>query len=72
VKSSEAGEPLAVFAGIGWLEVRLLRRPWRVDQLWWRTRPIDRLYFLVATQDGPPLTLFHDLISGDWFEQQYQ
>jgi len=52
--------------------VTLLRRPWRIDQLWWRPGEIvSRLYFRVAPEDGPPITLYQDLLSGRWYQQEY-
>jgi hypothetical protein len=52
--------------------VALLRRPWRVDQLWWRPgEAVSRRYFRVAPADGPPITLYQDLLSGRWYQQEY-
>ena len=71
VESDENGAPLRLLLSGGWLEVSHVRRPWRVDQHWWRSDPIKRDYFRVATHDGPPLTLFHDRLSDEWFRQEY-
>jgi hypothetical protein len=54
--------------------VTLLRRPWRIDQHWWRPSgegAISRIYFRVAPDGGPPLTIYHDLIGDQWFRQEY-
>jgi hypothetical protein len=51
--------------------VSLIRRPWRIDQHWWRDVAVSRLYYRVASDDSPPLTIYRDLISGDWFRQEY-
>ena len=72
VVAATSGSPDAVLIHGDWVTVRTLRRPWLVDQLWWRSRPVNRLYFQVAPEEGPPFTLFHDLLSGDWFLQEYQ
>jgi hypothetical protein len=29
------------------------------------------MYYRVAPEDGPPLTIYHDLVSGSWFRQEY-
>ncbi len=71
VRAGVDGAPAEVRAGGGWRPVRLLRRPWRIDQLWWRGTPVSRLYYRVAPEDGPPLTLFRDLVSGRWYRQEY-
>jgi len=54
-----------------WQDVKLVRRPWRIGQHWWRSDPVSRVYYRVAPEDGAPLTLYHDLISGEWARQEY-
>ena len=49
----------------------MLRKPWRIDQHWWRSDPISRVYYSVALADGPPFTVYHDLVSGEWRRQEY-
>jgi hypothetical protein len=55
-----------------WQDVLLVRRPWRVDQYWWREEAVSRLYFRVAPSEGVPITIYHDLISGMWLQQEYR
>jgi hypothetical protein len=58
--------------GGAWQDVSLARGMWRVEQHWWRGgEPVSRDYYRVAPQDGPQLTLYHDLVSGGWFRQEY-
>jgi hypothetical protein len=54
-----------------WSDVALVRRPWRIDQHWWRGEAISRLYYRITTQDGPPFTIYHDLPRGTWSRQEY-
>jgi hypothetical protein len=54
-----------------WQDVTPVRRPWRIDQHWWRGQPVRRDYYRVAPEDGPPLTVYRDRVSGDWFRQEY-
>jgi hypothetical protein len=55
-----------------WQAVSHMRRPWRIDQLWWRPgEAVSRRYFRVAPEDGPPLSLYQDLLTGLWFHQEY-
>jgi hypothetical protein len=54
-----------------WQDVHLVRRPWRVDQHWWRSEPVSRVYYRVATEDGPALTVYRDLIANTWARQEY-
>jgi len=71
VEASEEGVPLRLRLGSVWQDVTLVRRPWRIDQQWWRSEPVRRDYFRVAPGDGPPLTVYHDLVSGEWCRQEY-
>jgi len=71
VAASEDGTPLRLRLRSGWQDVTLVRRPWRIAQHWWRGEPIRRDYYRVAPEDGPPLTVYHDLVSGKWFRQEY-
>jgi hypothetical protein len=71
VQASEQGEPLRVRLGGSWQEVTPVRRPWRIDQQWWRAERTCRVYYRVAPEDGPPLTLYREEGSGEWFRQEY-
>ena len=71
VEAGPDGIPVALITSGGRHAVSLVRRPWRIDQLWWRVNPVSRVYFQVAPEDGPPLTLFHDLVRGGWWRQEY-
>jgi hypothetical protein len=52
------------------LRVAAIQDVWRIDDEWWRA-PIARRYFLVTLEEGSVRTIFHDLLSGAWFEQSY-
>jgi hypothetical protein len=65
------GVPARIRLGGGWQEVSLARRPWRIDQHWWRAAPVSRVYYRIAPEEGPPLTIYLDLVSGEWFGQEY-
>ena len=71
VEASEDGIPLRLRSGGVWQDVTLLRRPWLIDQHWWRGEPVRRNYYRVAHDDGRPLTLYRDLVAGEWFRQEY-
>jgi len=66
----EAGPCRLRLHGI-WHDVQLARRPWRIDQHWWRAEPVSRVYYRVVPEDGPPLTIFRDLLTGAWARQEY-
>lgn len=71
VEAGTAGLPLCLRLDAGWQPVSLTREPWRIDQHWWRGPGVSRLYYRVAPEDGPPLTIYHDLVADAWFRQEY-
>jgi hypothetical protein len=71
VEAGAEGTTLRLQLGGVWQDVTLVRRPWRIDQHWWRGEPISRMYYRVAPSDGPPLTIYRDLIGGAWARQEY-
>lgn len=44
---------------------------WRIDDEWWRSEPVSRLYYNVLLASGQRLVLYKDLIGGGWYEQEY-
>ncbi len=71
VEAAADGSPQRLLVAGQWRDLSPVRRPWRVDQLWWREAAVSRMYYRVATEDSPPLTLFQDLRTGVWFRQEY-
>jgi hypothetical protein len=43
---------------------------WRIDDEWWRERPISRIYHRLLLDDGALLVVYHDEIAGAWFESE--
>ena len=70
VATGEGGEPVAVVLGGRRLAVERVEDVWRIDDEWWREE-VSRLYYRLLLEDGRPLVVFHDLISGRWAEQGY-
>ena len=70
VEESPAGLPVAV---------RLKRRQsiiaiedcWRIDDEWWRSEPMSRLYYAVILASGHRIVLSKNLIDGSWYRQTY-
>ena len=71
IRAGDDGVPASVLLHGVWQDVTPVRRPWRIDQHWWRAEPVSRLYYRVAPEDGPALTVYHDLIAGTWGRQEY-
>jgi hypothetical protein len=70
VEESPAGLPAAV---------QLKRRQaiiaiedcWRIDDEWWRSEPVSRLYYAVILTSGQRLVLSKNLIDNSWYRQAY-
>jgi hypothetical protein len=69
-EADEQGLPRAIWVGNGWLRVEAIGDVWRIDDEWWRER-IARRYFRVTLEGGIIRVLFQDLVTGEWYEQQY-
>ena len=52
------------------LKVASIDSLWKIDEEWWREKPIVRMYYQVTTEDGRRITIFRDLVSGDWYQQR--
>lgn len=70
VDANRENEPVRVVAQGKLRRVTAIPDRWRIDDEWWREE-ISRQYFAVETEGGIRLTVFQDLITGDWFEQRY-
>lgn len=64
------GRPVALSMSRMALAVEEIRERWRIDDDWWR-RPISRTYYELLLESGDVVTVFKDLVSGEWFQQQY-
>ena len=70
VRADENRWPLAVRVGRRWLKIQILDR-WRIDDEWWRGKPVSRAYFSVLLEDWYKRVIFQDLITGKWFRQNH-
>jgi hypothetical protein len=69
VSGSQSGEPASVVTNSRLRRVVKVRNTWRVDDEWWREE-ISRLYFELELESGLVTTVFHDLVSGRWYQQK--
>jgi len=44
---------------------------WRIDDEWWRERPVSRVYYALALKDGRVVRVYQDLVSMRWARQEY-
>ena len=70
VEADESDEPQAVVLGRERLAVAAVQNRWRIDDEWWR-KEMSRLYFSLLLEDGRTLTIYRDLVTGRWSQQNY-
>jgi hypothetical protein len=69
VEADGEGRPVAVTLGGRRLGVVAVQDTWRIDDEWWRERPVSRVYFSVALEDGRVVTVYRDLLQESWWHQ---
>ena len=70
VLAHDSGEPAVVVRNDKRARVVSVLNSWRIDDEWWCDE-ISRQYFQVELKNGLVLTIFHDLVSGRWYQQRY-
>jgi hypothetical protein len=50
--------------------VKSIEDRWRIDDEWWRSEEISRIYYVVILKSGQRIVVFKDLIKGNWWKQQ--
>ena len=72
MEADAEGRPVAVTLRPGErLRVAEVQDTWRIDDEWWRERPVSRVYFSLLLEDGQTVTVYCDLGNGSWFKQPY-
>jgi hypothetical protein len=66
VRCGPGGVPIR----IGTDRVEHVLESWLVEDRWWTDLPLERRYWEVTSAGGRNLVVFHDLRSGDWFDQR--
>ena len=69
VRADDRGRPVALTLRGERLGVGSIEDHWRIEDEWWRDRPVSRAYFEVLLADGRRATLFLDQVSQKWFRQ---
>jgi hypothetical protein len=70
VEADESSEPRGVVLEREHLAVAAVQDRWRIDDEWWR-KEVSRMYFELALQNGRTLTIYRDLVTGRWSQQNY-
>jgi hypothetical protein len=71
VEADGEGRPVAVTLSGRRRRVVAVQDAWRIDDEWWRERPVSRLYYELALEDGRVVTIYQDLVNGRWAEPDY-
>ena len=72
VEADEQGWPIAVYLSGRRYGVEAVLETWRIDDEWWREKPVSRVYFSVTLEDGRVVTVYHDLLADQWLQQDYR
>ena len=78
VEEDDGGRPLAVEHKGGQkgrqkgrsMKIASIDDLWRIDEEWWREKPIARMYYQLTAEGGGRLTVFQDLTDGNWYRQR--
>ncbi len=71
VEAGDNGRPAAVHLSNRCFAVEEVLETWRIDDEWWRERPVRRLYYSLLLEDGRTVTVYQDAVSGRWYQQAY-
>jgi hypothetical protein len=71
VQTDERGAPVAIVVSKIRRVVESVQETWRIDDEWWRARPISRVYWRVLLEDGRTVDVYHDLVGDCWYKQAY-
>ena len=70
VEEDDDGRPLAVKQNGRTVNIAAIDDLWRIDEEWWREKPIARMYYQLTIESGGRLTLYQDLADGNWYRQR--
>lgn len=68
VEEDASGLPKAIVMRPRQIVISIAEK-WRIDDEWWRSEPVSRLYYSVLLKSGLRRVLFKDLIGGGWYKQ---
>jgi len=71
VDVGEESTPSATHLSGRRIAVESVVETWRIDDEWWRDKPVSRMYWRVLLKDGRVMDVYHDLASGKWWRQAY-
>lgn len=67
VQTDADGVPVAVESRT----VEAIVETWRIEDEWWRAKPIRRIYWRLLLDDGRTVDVFRDHVKDGWYRQVY-
>jgi hypothetical protein len=71
VEADDQARPAAVAFGRRRLAVEARHETWRIDDEWWRPKPVSRTYWRLVLEDGRTVDVYRDLLTNAWYRQSY-
>lgn len=71
VQADERGCPRAVLVEGVVRGVTAVQDRWRIDDEWWREKPVSRMYYQLQLEGDRVVTVYRDLPGGAWWLQRY-
>jgi hypothetical protein len=71
VETDDCGHPVSVGLEGAVRAVASIQDRWRIDDEWWRERPVSRVYYRLQLEGDRVVTVYHDLVGGAWWLQRY-
>ena len=56
---------------VGDVTVETILESWRIDDEWWREKPVSRQYWRLVLEDGRVVDVYEALAGGRWYRQAY-
>jgi hypothetical protein len=69
VKEDRSGLPVTLQKASRPVGIQIDDR-WRIDDEWWRSEPVSRLYYAVLLVSGQRLVIYEDLVANCWYRQK--
>ena len=71
VQVDEGGRARAVLVEGVVRAVTAVQDRWRIDDEWWREKPVSRMYYQLQLEGNRVVTVYRDLPGGAWWLQRY-
>ena len=71
VETDEEGQPIAMWLSGRLCAVEAVLESWRIDDEWWRQRPVSRSYWRLLLSGGEDTVIYTDRMEGGWWQQRY-